>query len=123
MKRILAVSTDQQLLEMLEQELCMLGFALDKLETENDLLTRIQNDHPDVLIIDFFLGNDNAAAVCHQIKSNPDMHDLPIIILSDFPGIDQLAGKLRCFAVIKKPMTTALLTENIIAALVAQNRV
>jgi DNA-binding response OmpR family regulator len=45
------------------------------------------------------------------------MQNLPVIILSDLQGIDQLAAKLGIFAVIKKPMSIVELVENIVAAL------
>lgn len=120
MKRILAVSNDEQLLKLLYGQLTDLGFSLDTIAGNDDLVSQIKERNPDVLVIDFILGDENAAAVCHQITSDENMKDIPVIILSDLPGIDQLGAKLGSFAVIKKPMTTVLLAENIITALVSQ---
>jgi DNA-binding response OmpR family regulator len=120
MKRILAVSNDEQLLKLLHGQLTDLGFSLDTIAGNDDLVSQIKERNPDVLVIDFIFGDENAAAVCHKITSDENMKDIPVIILSDLPGIDQLGAKLGSFAVIKKPMTTALLAENIITALVSQ---
>jgi DNA-binding response OmpR family regulator len=120
MKKILIVSNDQPLLQMLNHQLTALGFAMDTMEAQEEMLNGIKAEKPDILLIDFILGDTNAAAVCHQVTSAPDLHNLPVIILSDLPGIDQLAAKLGIFAVIKKPMIIAELVENIIEALKEQ---
>ena len=93
MKKILTISTDHQLLELMESQISSLGFELDTIESGQDLLNKINAGRPDVLVVDFILGDENAAAVCHQISSGPDTHGLPIIILSDMPGIEHIAEK------------------------------
>jgi DNA-binding response OmpR family regulator len=122
MKKILVVSNDQPLLQTLSHQLAEPGFSMDTMEAQEEMLNRIKTEKPDVLLIDFILGDANAAAVCHQVTCDPDLRNLPVIILSDLPGIDQLAAKLGIFAVIKKPMIMAELVENIIAALKEQQR-
>jgi DNA-binding NtrC family response regulator len=121
MKRILAVSNDEQLLTLLDNKLSDLGFAMETMEAQDDLLEKIKAEKPGILLIDFLLGDENAAAVCHQVTSDPDMRDVPVIILSDFPGIDELAAKLGSFAVIKKPMDSTGLTDKIIEALLLKH--
>jgi len=122
MKKILAISDDQQLLQMLDERLTDLGFSMDKLNPQDDMLEMIKSYSPDVLLLDFILGDENAAAVCHQVTSGPDTHGLPVIFLSDYPGIEQLAAKTGSFAVVKKPMATPELAENVIAAIVAHQQ-
>jgi len=117
MKKILIVSNDQPLLQKLNNQLTALGFAMDTMEAQEEMLSRIKTEKPDVLLIDFILGDANAAAVCHQVTSDPELRDLPVIILSDLQGLDQLAAKLGIFAVIKKPMSIVELVENVVAAL------
>lgn len=123
MKRILAVSNDQELLVLLDQQLSNHGFTLETMEAQKEMLEKIKTEKPDVLLIDFLLGDENAAAVCHQVTSDPDMHNVPVVILSDFPGIDELAVKIGTFAVIKKPMSAAELTAKIISALLQKHPV
>ena len=122
MKKILIVSNDQALLQTLDNQLTALGFTMDTMEAQEEMLNRIKAEKPDILLIDFILGDANAAAVCHQVTSDPDLHNLPVIVLSDLPGIDQLAARIGIFAVIKKPMRITELVGNIIAALKEQQR-
>jgi DNA-binding response OmpR family regulator len=120
MKKILAISNDEELLNLLNNKLTGIGFAMETMVSGDDMLNDIKNKYPDVLVVDFILGDANAAAICHQVTSAPELHQVAVIILSDMPGIDQLAAKLGSFAVIKKPMSTPALVENILAALVEQ---
>jgi len=94
---------------------------MDTMEAQNEMLEKIKSERPDILLIDFLLGDENAAAVCHQVTSDADMQNVPVIILSDFPGIDELAAKSGSFAVIKKPMSAAELTSKIVDALLQQH--
>jgi DNA-binding response OmpR family regulator len=122
MKKILIVSNDQALLQTLDNQLTALGFTMYTMEAQEEMLNRIIAEKPNILLIDFILGDANAAAVCHQVTSNPDLHNLQVVVLSDLPGIDQLAARIGIFAVIKKPMRITELVENIIAALKEQQR-
>jgi len=118
MKHILAISTDAELLALLHRQLSDLGFHMTSANTREDLLAQVKIQRPDVLVLDFILGDSNAASVCHQVTSASDTCNIPVIILSDMPGIEQIGAKTGSFAVIKKPMQTVFLVENIIAALV-----
>lgn len=119
MKKILVISTDENLLSLLRSQVTALGFEISTIDTNQHLAEQVKLEKPAVLIIDFLLGDDNAAAVCHQITASPDTSDIPVVILSDMPGIEQTAAKAGSFAVIKKPMSVELLAENIMAALLA----
>jgi two-component system alkaline phosphatase synthesis response regulator PhoP len=117
MNEILAVSNDEQLLKLLHEQLTDLRFSLETMSGNGDMLAQIKHKKPDVLVIDFILGDENAAAVCHQVTADTNMKSIPVIILSDMPGMEQLGAKLGSFSVIKKPMTTAELAEQIVVAL------
>src|ERR1700743_1259819 len=119
MKKILIISNDRPLLQTLNNQLKAFGFAMEKMEAQEDMLNLIKAKKPDALLVDFIWGDTNAAAVCHQVTSDPDLYHLPVIIFSNMPGIKQLAAKLGVFNVIKKP---ANIVENVIAALREQKR-
>ncbi len=117
MKRILAISNDEQLLKLLHEHLTDLRVSLETISGHEKLLSQIKDRQPDLLVIDFVLGDENAAAICHQVTSDSTLQNIPIIILSDSPGIGQLGAKLGSFSVINKPLTTTELAGKIMAAL------
>lgn len=104
MKTILAVSTDEQLLARLQKELQPHGFEVTTIADHQQLFGRIKEIDPYILIIDFIMEDDNAAALCHKLKSDPATKDLHIILLSEFPQMEQFAAKFGSFAMVKKPV-------------------
>jgi len=117
MKKILTVSTDQQLLRTVTEDLTKFNFEVKTLGAPGKLLELIKDFTPDVLVLDFILEDNNAAAISHQLKSANDTRNLPIIILTDQPGTGEFASKSGCFSVLRKPVSIAELAETITAAL------
>ncbi|MBB6107710.1 Response regulator receiver domain-containing protein [Mucilaginibacter lappiensis] len=104
MKKILAVSTDEQLLTQLKTGLETNGFEVQTIANHEHLFTRITGIDPYILIIDFIMENDNAAALCHRLKSDPASKDLHIILVSEFPQMEQFAAKFGSFSMVRKPV-------------------
>ena len=116
MKRITLVSTDETLSGNLERELIQHGFTVDAITDTDNLFEKIKRSNPNILLIDFILDDSNAAAVCHQLKSNPATHAVHIIVLSDSTDIEQIAAKFGSFSIIKKPVVIENLIETLKAA-------
>ncbi len=113
MTTILAVSTDSTLLQFLKEELTKQAYSVNTIEQPDDLFQKISKKAPFILIIDFFLHNDNAAALCHQLKSDPSTRDIHIIILSEDERIEPFNEKFGSFSIIKKPVNIDELLQNI----------
>jgi DNA-binding NtrC family response regulator len=117
MKNVLAVSADETLLKSMRKNLSAFGFEVDTLRGAEHLFDKLHEGAVSVLVIDFILDDNNAAAICHKIKSDTTLRDLPIIILSDFKSIGPSTGKLGSFAVINKPVVISELVQSINEAL------
>jgi len=117
MKNILAVSADETLLKSLRKNLAIFGFEVDTLCGAEHLFDKLHEGEVSVLVIDFILDDNNAAAICHKIKSDALIREVPIIILSDFKSIGPSTGKLGSFAVINKPIIISELVQSINEAL------
>jgi DNA-binding response OmpR family regulator len=118
MKKILVISIDKQLLSLLQSNLRVHGFEVATISETDNLLNKIQAADPYLLLIDFVLDDGcNAAALCHQLKSNPDLKYIPIITLSDLPKMDTFALKFGSYAVVHKPVIMTELLKNIHGAL------
>lgn len=102
MRRILVVSAEQRLLDVLSCNLPDDNFIIDILTDPDILFEAIAAYQPDLLIIDFILPVLNGGAICHQVKCNPTTRDLPVILLSEYDGLDRFANKFGSYAVVKK---------------------
>ncbi|MGN6637716.1 MAG: response regulator [Mucilaginibacter sp.] len=102
MRKILIVSSDRQLLSVLKHELSYRDYTV--LTTDDPYLTfiNIQLFEPDLLIVDFILNDHNGGAISHQVKSDPQTHDLPVIILSDYELETRYPSRFGCDIVIEK---------------------
>ena len=103
MKRILLISTDATVQELLCANSSLLNAQVEVNECTQDLLQKIKQHKPDVLVIDFILNDENGGGLCHQVKSDPQLRDLPIVLLSEYTTIDRLATKFGCDAIVNKP--------------------
>lgn len=102
MKKILIVSSDRQLLGVLKRELSYRNYTV--LTTDDPYLTfmNIQLFEPDLLIVDLILNDHNGGAISHQVKSNPETHHIPVIILSDYELETHYPSRFGCDVVLQK---------------------
>lgn len=82
MKRILIIEDDKGIVELvryaLEKEAFEVAAALDGVSG----LARVKQQTPDLLILDLMLPRLSGLEVCRQIRSDPKLRRLPILILS-----------------------------------------
>jgi len=102
MKRLLIVSTDTNFLNGIEKELSDRGFDVVVLQLADSLFKELQDIRPDALIIDFILDELNGGALCHQLKCDPNTQGLPVVMLSDYTGMERFSSKFGCEDIIYK---------------------
>lgn len=102
MRKILIVSSNRQLLAVLKHELLCRNYAVITADDPYLTFMDIQLFEPDLLIVDFILNDHNGGAISHQIKSNPETRDLPVIILSDYELETRYPARFGCDVVVQK---------------------
>jgi CheY-like chemotaxis protein len=113
MKKILAVATEQRLLDVLGQNLSAHDCVMFPLTEPDNLTEAINIFHPDLLIIDFILHDINGGAICHQLKCDPITHNLPVILLSEYAGLERFAQKFGSDAMVQKDAMFPVLMDEI----------
>ena len=87
MAKVLLADDDFTMVALLKTLLGMEGYQVATLlDKTGDMLDNIRRAKPDILLIDIYLGDRNGMDVVRQIRENPDMKDLKIIMVS---GIDK----------------------------------
>jgi len=79
---ILVVEDEPPLLEVLRYNLENEGYRVSVATDGTDVLTRIHNEPPDLVILDWMLPQLSGIEVCRQIRTDPDAKDTPIIMLT-----------------------------------------
>ena len=82
-KKILIIDDDIDLVEAMRLTLESTGFEVIDAQDGEKGLERISSDLPDLIILDVMMGTqDEGFHVAYQIRKNPDISDIPIIMLT-----------------------------------------
>lgn len=79
---VLVVEDELAQREVLGYNLEAEGFRTSKAEDGEQALMMVDEDLPDVIVLDWMLPNVSGIEVCRQLKTRPDTRNVPIIMLS-----------------------------------------
>lgn len=82
MPKILVIDDDAEIVMMIELLLKQEGFTTLKASSAQEALRIIDEDAPDLLLIDVLLPETDGIALCRKIRKLPDMNNTPIIFLT-----------------------------------------
>src|SRR5882672_9956113 len=81
-KRIVLVEDEEDIAALIKLQAEVLGY---KLHVEVDGVNgyrAIEREKPDLVLLDIMLPGENGFDVCRRIKNNPDLKNVPVIILT-----------------------------------------
>jgi DNA-binding response OmpR family regulator len=81
-KKILVVDDDRAILEMLEEVLSYYGYRVSTLSRGDKIFDRINEYHPDLILMDIMLAGMDGRMICRAIKSIESVSDIPVILIS-----------------------------------------
>lgn len=91
--RVLLVEDEAAQREVLAYNLEAEGFEVARAETGDDALMLVDEVGPDLILLDWMLPGVSGIEICRQLKSRPDMRDVPIIMISArTEDIDRVRG-------------------------------
>ncbi len=79
---VLIVEDEAAQREVLAYNLEAEGFRVTRAENGEDALVCVDEDAPDVIVLDWMMPHLSGIEVCRQLKINPDTRAIPIIMLS-----------------------------------------
>ncbi|MBC8054906.1 MAG: response regulator [Sphingobacteriaceae bacterium] len=81
-RRILVIEDDDIVRDTIELLLSYKGFKVSTSATGLDILPKIEEFKPDLIITDIFLGQSDGRVICQSVKNDPKTHHIPVIIMS-----------------------------------------
>lgn len=81
-KRIILIEDEEDIAALIKLQAEISGY---KLHVEVDGINgyrAVEREKPDLVILDIMLPGQNGLDVCRKIKSNPELRDIPVIILT-----------------------------------------
>ncbi len=80
--QVLVVEDEPAQREVLAYNLEAEGFAVRKAEDGEEALLLIEEENPDVIVLDWMLPNVSGIEICRRMKQKPETRSIPIIMLS-----------------------------------------
>lgn len=116
MKKILLVEDDPFLSDIYTTKIKEAGFEIEVIVDGEEVLSRIKEKKPDLLLLDIVLPHLDGWEIARQIKESNDLKDLKIIILSNLGQKSEVEKGLGLGAVkylIKAHYTPSEIVEEI----------
>ena len=80
--KILVVEDDQSLAELLNYNLGREGFAVSLATDGEEALIAVDEDAPDLVVLDWMLPHISGIEICRQLRARTETKDLPVIMLT-----------------------------------------
>ena len=104
MKKIFIVEDDEDITGILTIALGA-RYNLSIINDTNNLMERISDFLPDLIITDNFVGQKVAAEIIKEIRSEHRFSNIPVILFSGHPDIEKLSKEIEASAYLSKPFT------------------
>ncbi|WP_170330121.1 phosphate regulon transcriptional regulator PhoB [Ruegeria arenilitoris] len=79
---VLVVEDELAQREVLAYNLEAEGFRVSKAASGDEAMLLVDEEHPDIIVLDWMMPNLSGIEVCRRLKSRPDTRSIPIIMLS-----------------------------------------
>lgn len=117
--RILVVDDEPDLLELVRFNLSQAGFQVTTAASGREALEQLKVSVPDLVVLDLMLPDVSGNDICRQIRSDPALAELPIVMLTaKSEEVDRVVGfELGADDYVPKPFSPRELTLRVRAVL------
>lgn len=112
MKTILLIDDEPELLGLLELLLKQLNYNVIAYPGAISIEV-IKHVSPDVIILDYFLGDITGGDLCRQLKTLPEIQNIPVLLLSGDERLPAFARDSFADAYVMKPFDVRALHNKI----------
>ena len=102
MKKVFMLDDNDELLNIMVRVLSP-QFEVNACNDKAIAINRINEFLPDMIILDYFIGNDKAEDIVYQLRLCDSLSSVPVIIFSAFPHIREVANRLGVAGYLEKP--------------------
>lgn len=81
-QHILVVDDDPDLVESVSMKLATFDYRISKAYDGQDAFEKIQQEKPDLVILDVMMPRKNGYELCNQLKTDPQYKDIPVVLLT-----------------------------------------
>ncbi len=81
-ERVLIIEDELNIIELVAYNLEKEGWLVSKAQTGEEGLEKIEEEHPDIILLDLMLPGIDGMEICRRTRQNKLTKDIPIIILT-----------------------------------------
>ena len=113
--KIFVVEDDQPILDLMDLLIRKLGYEPVLISNGIDALKAVQDDRPALILLDIMMTPINGWEFLERLRSNTALADLPVIIFTASPSVDEKMAVLqdKNLGVLQKPVSYAELKAGI----------
>jgi CheY-like chemotaxis protein len=119
LQTVLIAERDQNVRELQRVFLEKVGFRVDFVDDGLAALERTQSALPDVLVTEILLPRLDGLTLCRRIREDPQMRDLPVVVLSILAAATR-AAEAGATAFLRKPIVESVFVAAVVGAAVAE---
>lgn len=112
-KIVLVIDDDQDFQMILKVSLNQSGFQVRSLFDGEIAPTFQEEPFPDLILLDVDLPRANGVEVGKQLKSNASTRNIPVIMVSANPYVDELCREAGAIDYVQKPFTLKTLIQKV----------
>ena len=95
MNKILIVEDEEFLVQALKDNLKLEGYIFNTAANGEEAMDRIRKQRPDIILLDLLMPKKDGFYALEEIKKNPDLKLVPIIVLSNLGGDAEIKRALE----------------------------
>jgi CheY-like chemotaxis protein len=106
-RKILVVEDDQPILDLMDLLIRKLGYDPVLMPNGIDALKAVAEDRPLLILLDIMMTPINGWEFLERLRSNPELADLPVILFTASPSVDEKMAQLqdKNLGVLQKPVS------------------
>ncbi len=119
MPKVMVIDDEPFILMMIEDKLSRAGLEVITLRESTDAVKKIREVKPDLIILDWMMPEISGLEICKNIKSDPELADIPVFMLTAKGQEDDEKLGLSCGVdrYITKPFSPRVLLEVVLESI------
>lgn len=94
MNKVLIIEDEEFLVQALMDNLTQEGCEVDAAFNGEEAMVRIEKNRPNLILLDLLMPKKDGFFVLEQIKNNPELKTIPVIVLSNLGGDEEIKKAL-----------------------------
>ena len=123
MARILIVDDYKDILEVVSILLTLHGYTVETSFNAEKTEDKIKSFDPDIILLDVNIGGHDGREVCKQLKKISTIKNIPVILFSAMPHLEQLHVECGADDYLAKPFEVSILMKKIEKHLLAGDKI